>query len=755
MKNLITFLVLTILVFGNVNYSTASHILGGEITWVCIKNGSNAGEFVFRLKLYRACSGISLPNITQINNPLYVSYGGPSVIPVAKVSQTDLSPPCFDSTFMVNCQNATVTSEAIQEYVLQSDTIQLNGIPDSSGSSFWWSSCCRPASTLMRNINGSGYWLRAVMFPYVDPVTNNTLLVGSTSLGPKCYDSSPEFIQRPASVLCLRSNNVYEHYTYDYDYDFVKYSWSTPRQTSSTPVTYKTGYRDTLQLPNKNHHTFNADPILDTAVGDITFYTYAYTPPGGYHSIGVKVSSYKNGQKVAEIYRDIALILTDCDTISSSPQVANHSKPQIEIKRSTSPTYLTSFNDTFVVGSVIDLNIRASDYDSLPTAPISLQSVDLWVEGIAMSDKPNDQTKCNIQPCAYLDSVTPTWNSRVFQDTSVVEVDFTWNTSCNLLASYGPYGPNQRFKTYQFVVKAKDNWCPVPGRNLKSFAITLIDTNGPEMEIQHLDASGVGTEISWNRYTLPDFNRYNIYRRYNLLDPWMYVSSIYSHLTTNYLDVNSRPDSLPVYYMIDVNNGNGCSKSNVENRTIRLNVLNSSNYAGLIWNSSPSYPNTTGLNYIYRRDTLGKYQLLDSVLLSQSTFLDLNPIYSHFIAYKILSVESHGYYSVSTIDSIWIDKPVSPPDTTQDTTHIGINSFRIEPFKVNPNPFDNILEIVNGGSGNVRLEIFDINGKLWIQRTFEKSVTLNTSELRHGIYFIKLTDSEGEIYTHKLLKANE
>ena len=50
----------------------ATHLMGGEITWECIKSGPTQGMYIFRLKLYRDCNGTSIvgaQTITVYNHP--------------------------------------------------------------------------------------------------------------------------------------------------------------------------------------------------------------------------------------------------------------------------------------------------------------------------------------------------------------------------------------------------------------------------------------------------------------------------------------------------------------------------------------------------------------------------------------------------------------------------------------------------------------------------------------------------------------
>ena len=49
----------------------ATHLMGGEITWKCIKSGANAGSYVFEVKVYRDCQGVAI----STSLPLMVPVG--------------------------------------------------------------------------------------------------------------------------------------------------------------------------------------------------------------------------------------------------------------------------------------------------------------------------------------------------------------------------------------------------------------------------------------------------------------------------------------------------------------------------------------------------------------------------------------------------------------------------------------------------------------------------------------------------------
>jgi len=324
------FIFLFVLVLGNTQ-TKATHLLGGEITWECITSGTNSGKLIFTMKLYRACylGAAGPPSSVSLSNPLYGTYGGVSSISCPRILQGDLSPKCYDSTLQLSCgiTIANGGNRAMQENVYVSSAVQINGTPATTGSAFWWSSCCRPAQI---NANGSGYYLRALMFPYTDPATNTTLSMGSTTGGATCYDSSPRFAERPATVICSGYKFCYNHNATDSELDSLNYQWTLPMQSSSNGVTWKTGYSTTSQLPGTYHSSSNVPATLDPVTGEICFTTIV-TPAQGYHVTAVKVSSYKCFQKVAEIYRDIPVIIVTCPPTPTIPPLSNL-PPQVTFK---------------------------------------------------------------------------------------------------------------------------------------------------------------------------------------------------------------------------------------------------------------------------------------------------------------------------------------------------------------------------------------------------------------------------------------
>ena len=171
MKKIILIL---IVLFSFVN-THATHIMGGEITWECIKDPSNpdVGKYIFKMKVYYDCDGTSGSAFAQTIDV----WGHPSVTSIILDWElsTDISPSCdvINSGFpALDC--ITNPIGAVEEYLYESQPVALPGLPPVSGWHFTWDSCCRNwAVTNIPVIPGvTGFTLRASMFPYFDAFGN-------------------------------------------------------------------------------------------------------------------------------------------------------------------------------------------------------------------------------------------------------------------------------------------------------------------------------------------------------------------------------------------------------------------------------------------------------------------------------------------------------------------------------------------------------------------------------------------------------
>ena len=74
-------------------------------------------------------------------------------------------------------------------------------------------------------------------------------------------------------------------------------------------------------------------------------------------------------------------------------------------------------------------------------------------------------------------------------------------------------------------------------------------------------------------------------------------------------------------------------------------------------------------------------------------------------------------------------------------------------FKLNPNPFSNIITINLQADEIVKMEIFSIEGALVYMTVANNDITtVDTSNLAGGMYFIRLSSNNGKYIVKKIIK---
>lgn len=82
---------------------------------------------------------------------------------------------------------------------------------------------------------------------------------------------------------------------------------------------------------------------------------------------------------------------------------------------------------------------------------------------------------------------------------------------------------------------------------------------------------------------------------------------------------------------------------------------------------------------------------------------------------------------------------------------LGLNSFSTEELKVYPIPAQNFITIELSSEISTTLNLFDVSGKLVLNKTITQSTELNIKELHQGVYFLKVnTDEKSD--TYKIVK---
>ncbi|MBI3511440.1 MAG: gliding motility-associated C-terminal domain-containing protein [Bacteroidetes bacterium] len=617
---------------------SASHLMGGEITWICQGNG----QFVFQMKLYRDCNGVQGPAAASID-----VFNNPSLSSIAMnlVSQTDISPQCNVTGPQITCANAqaqpgwpasaTPVPGAVEEFVYQSAPITISGTPPAGGWVFAYTNCCRNMSvTNINNGAGSlGFTLRAKMYAYNNQNTN------------PCYDNSPEFLESPKTIICTGYPFTYNHNAVDKELDSLSYSWAEPLDeylnpppaafvvgTNPPTIPFVAGFAFNNPMPGPALNPGNVPATINPITGEISYTSFTQ----GNFVTCIKVEAWKCGQLVAEIYRDIQVVLLPC---------GNNSPPAVTPPFNAN----TSFNLTIYAGQLVNFNFSAVDNDTLSNgAP---QTMTLTATGQEFgAGFTNAAAGCINPPCATLNAPPPV------SAIGNLNTTFNWQTACNHV--YYTNQCAQQSNVYDFILRTTDDFCPAPAQTIATISITVLAqplVNSPKVHCVAVQLNGDVT-LTWEQP--PDtggtFNSYHIYTSANVNGPFIHLDSIFNYNQLTYTHVGANANAGPVFYYVQTRSGCGgliFSPPADTMSSIYLQVNNSNNQAALLnWNNISIPPPTSQYPWfrIYREYPTGIWTLIDST--QSLNYVDSIQVCNNQVNYRIEIGDSLGCVSVSNVD---------------------------------------------------------------------------------------------------------
>jgi len=656
LKRIFTLFVLTLLL---AIPASASHLMGGEITWKCLGNG----DFVFRMKLYRDCNGINgstSATLTVHNHPTV------SNIFLNLVSQTDISPVCNGMGPTITCSGAqsqsgwpsslTPMPGAVEEFVYESVPTNLAGVPPPQGWIFTYSSCCRNSSiTNIVNPGSAGFTLRAIMYPYNGQNTGT------------CYDSSPEFLESPRTIICTSYPFTYNHNAVDAELDSLAYSWAEPLDqmltgTYNPPANpslcgFTGGYSFNSPLPGPAQNPSNIPATINPNTGEISYTSFT---PGNFVT-AIKVEAWKCGQKVAEIFREIQVVLLACG--SNSPPTVT--PPFQDINGN-----YTLFADTVYAGQVATFNLAATDFQTLPNG--NPQTLTMTATGNQFgAGFTSTTTGCLNPPCATLSPALPV--SAPFG----VTTSFNWQTDCNHVAWTNGCGVQSN--TYNFVIRTQDDYCPAPAQNIATISITVLPLPtvlSPEVRCLAVAPNGDVT-LTWAQPadTANTFNSYHIFTSTNPNGPYTPLDSIFTITQTSYTHTGAGGNAGQVYYTVHTRSGcNPIMPALDTVSTIFLNLTNNGNgTASLSWNNigNPAPPTQSPWFRIWREHPAGTWTLIDST--QSLTYLDTIAVCNDWVNYRIEIADSIGCASVSNVTGSQFADNLVPATPVIDTVSVDAN----------------------------------------------------------------------------------
>ena len=152
----------------------------------------------------------------------------------------------------------------------------------------------------------------------------------------QCDDASPQFIEVPAVQICRGYKFTFNHNAVDINLDSLVYSFDQPVSNNFAPIGWAAGYSTNNPLPDQNFHTSNIPSTLDPLTGEMTQAIYNGSGQVSYVTC-IKVDTYRAGEKVASIWRDIPFIMFTCPPIPGTGK--KNSAPLVTIDGDSAVTY--------------------------------------------------------------------------------------------------------------------------------------------------------------------------------------------------------------------------------------------------------------------------------------------------------------------------------------------------------------------------------------------------------------------------------
>jgi gliding motility-associated-like protein len=617
----------------------AIETIGGEITWKCA-GGTN---FIFELVLYRDCNS---DDISSNSQQLKVwNHESISEIEVNFISRTSITPICTQNSTSLpplscgNGANAGNGLGAVEKLIFRSNPINLSGIPPEEAWIFTYSSASRKSSlSNILNPALSGMTLVAKMFK-INVIQNS------------CLDNSPVFLENPYLIVCSGTPYLFMPNCVDQDLDSLVFSLVNPLNNfESGTFNPPTNPIETQFLPNFSAlsptpgmiiNGSNSAFSLNSKNGDISFSSLE----AGEFLFKVKVESYRNGRKNAEIEREIVVFVKNCGDNNTAPVII----PPSEL--------FDEFEANYEVGQLVNFTLNSTDNEFL-------------------QDGTSPQQNFSTISSLVLPSILT--NSAI-QGSSI---NVNWQTNCSDLKNSFGNEFDQVF--YDFVIKVQDDYCQIPKTSYQRVRIHLsTNITIQESQIQCINTLDNGDlEITWNEVqnTFNDFLAYELHSLQNGL-----LATFNSIETTSTIisATNDKHD-----FFIKTVSGSPCSIA-VSSDTISnifLELINPGDgRVTLTWNKVRETNNGefNDFYHIYREypANSGNWEFIDSVEYNRTQFLDTIDVCSALINYRLELKTNSCSFTSNVVGDILEDKiaPIMPiissvsVDTLTGLTHITWN----------------------------------------------------------------------------------
>ena len=236
----------------------------------------------------------------------------------------------------------------------------------------------------------------------------------------------------------------------------------------ASSVTFEPTFSNLAPFPGITFNASNEQLNLDPTTGNLDYLSFT----SGRYSLTTNTISRRNGQKIAEVYRDVSVEIVDCPALPPPFNTIINQPPSVTITHNGKTLFDTSLTITVLAGEHVQFGISASDPDVLPG--FLPQSVELIPSGQQFGTNFSDSTNgCLLGACATLNTSVSSYSSttNTWKAVSQLQTDFSWRTEAKHGSAAGV--------VHLFYFKINDDYCPIPGKNYVTVAVKVITSPGP------------------------------------------------------------------------------------------------------------------------------------------------------------------------------------------------------------------------------------------------------------------------------------
>lgn len=515
------FFFLTIVFFSNDLH--ASHSAAADLSYTCIGNN----RYQVTLKMYRDCSGISLPNTPIIDiMGANTCNGFNQSLPLNLTSIVEIPIACNAFAGQSTCNGGIIPGYQENIYT---GILDLSAFSTGCTWTISYSSCCRNAS--ITNLD--------------NPSGQNLYIETSLTDGNISCNSSPSFANIPIFVVCDSIPQSISNSIIEPDGDSLVYALVAPLTAPGTPINYNLGFSPSSPLNTLSGVSFN------TQNGQLNF-----TPITNQVVVmDIAVEEYRAGVLIGQTRRTMQVVVTSCNNNSLS--LDNVSKITAGVAQSQGTS--TVFNacpgeDLHFQLSLSDIDpidslSISSDYSSLfqayPNASINLTYPTVGVRNTVLVDVTIPAVQNNVFSIAFSDNSCPISSFQSFgfsilptNNCATITGRVAIDTSNNCFVS--PLDP-----AYSDVIIAitKGNFTTYASPDPNGIYSALVDTGIYSVEALaiHPYWSSCNNNVTANLSSYNSSSTINFPMQASVLCPYMYVdiaAPVLVHCASNYYTVD-------------------------------------------------------------------------------------------------------------------------------------------------------------------------------------------------------------------------